>query len=140
MAIIEIDRIRLGVKAKNKTEAIQQAGKLLVEAGCVTPEYVQGMLAREETMSTYLGNQVAIPHGQFENRELIHKSGISVVQLETPVEWEENESAQLIIGIAAFSDEHIQVLTNLAEAIEDEDVTEKLLKTDDPQIVLDILS
>ena len=140
MSIVDIERIKIGVTAKDKKDAILIAGKLLVDTGCVDSEYVSGMLAREETMSTYLGEGVAIPHGQFENREMIHKTGISVVQLETPIEWEPGENAKLIIGIAASSDEHITVLTNLAEAIEDENKIKQLLITKDPKVIMDILS
>ena len=102
-------------------------------------KYVDGMLAREETMSTYLGNGVSIPHGEFDNREDILQTGISVLQLPAGVEWEDGEKAFLVIGIAASSDEHIGVLTNLAEVIEDEDMTQKLIQTTDPALILEQL-
>jgi mannitol/fructose-specific phosphotransferase system IIA component len=68
MAILEKNRIKLGATAVNKQDAITQAGALLVDSGCVAAPYVDGMLAREATMSTYLGNGVAIPHGQYDDR------------------------------------------------------------------------
>ena len=80
MAILSKETVRLNTPSVSKEEAIKQAGELLVKAGRVTPDYVEGMLAREQTMSTYIGNGVAIPHGQFENKENIHSTGISVVQ------------------------------------------------------------
>lgn len=104
---------------------------MLVNSGCVQAGYVQGMLAREQTMSTYLGNGVSIPHGQFDNRADILQTGISVLQIPAGVEWEDGEKAYLIIGIAASSDEHIGVLANLAEVIEDEDMTQALIQTAD---------
>src|SRR5690606_14569147 len=110
MAVLEVDRIRLQATAVDKEDAIRQAGELLVRSGCVAEPYVQGMLAREQTMSTYLGNGVAIPHGEFDDRAYIHKTGISVLQLTEGIEWEEGELAYLIIGIAAQADEHVSVL------------------------------
>ena len=136
MAIVEANRIKLGATAVSKADAIRQAGQLLVQAGCVEPGYVEGMLAREETMSTYLGEGVAIPHGQFDNREQILKTGISVLQLPAGIEWEDGEKAHLVIGIAASADEHVGVLANLAEAIEDEEITQKLINTTDPGDIL----
>jgi mannitol/fructose-specific phosphotransferase system IIA component len=59
MSIISLQTVRLGATANDKHDAIRQAGDLLVGAGCVAPAYVQGMLAREQTMSTYIGNGVA---------------------------------------------------------------------------------
>ncbi len=140
MSILAEERIRLGATAVDKVDAIRQAGELLVSSGCVTPAYVEGMLAREETMSTYLGNGVAIPHGEFDNREDILKTGISVLQVPDGIEWEDGEKAHLIIGIAASSDEHVGVLAALAEAIEDEDITAELITTSDPAVILDHLS
>jgi phosphocarrier protein FPr len=87
-------------------------------------------------MSTYLGNGVSIPHGEYENREQILQTGISVLQLPDGIEWEDGEKAHLIIGIAASSDDHMGVLANLAEVIEDEDLTNSLIRTNDPALIL----
>ena len=136
MAILAANRIQLGATAVDKSDAIRQAGQLLVQSGCVEPAYVDGMLAREETMSTYLGNGVSIPHGQFDNRGQIIQTGISVLQIPQGVEWEDGEKAYLIIGIAAAADEHVGVLANLAEVIEDEAMTDALIHTTDPALIL----
>jgi len=141
MAILSTDRIHLGAHAVDRSDAIRQAGQLLVQTGCVTPEYIDGMLAREESMSTYLGSGVSIPHGMFENREQILKTGISVLQIPAGVVWDdEGEKAHLVIGIAASSDEHVGVLASLAEAIEDEDTTRLLIETTDPHVIMKYLS
>jgi len=41
MGMLAIDRIQLGAKAKDKVDAIRLAGELLVNGGCVTPEYIE---------------------------------------------------------------------------------------------------
>ena len=139
MAILELNRIQVQAVAAEKKEAIQKSGELLVQSGCVAAAYVDGMLAREETMSTYLGNGVAIPHGQYDNRDDVFQTAISVLQIPEGVEWEDGEKAYLIIGIAATSDEHIGVLSKLAEVVEDEDLVEKLSQTSDPELILSTL-
>ncbi len=116
------------------------AGDLLVKSGCVLGPYIDGMLARELTMSTSLGNGVAIPHGVYENREHILQTGISVLQLLDGVEWEDGETVYLVIGIAAVGDEHVGVLANLAEVIDDEDNLAELLKTSDPDVIVKYLN
>lgn len=140
MAVLEVNRIRLQATAADKEDAIRQAGELLVSSGCVAQPYVRGMLAREETMSTYLGNGVAIPHGEFDDRAHILKTGISVLQLAEGIEWEDGELAYLIIGIAAQADEHVSVLANLADAIEDEEVTQQLITTTNPEFIVETLA
>jgi mannitol/fructose-specific phosphotransferase system IIA component len=139
MTILSKDRISLQASAKDKADAIRKAGKLLVKSGCVLPEYVDGMLTREKSMSTSLGNGVAIPHGIYENRSHILKTGISVLQLKNGVEWDEGEKVFMVIGIAASSDEHVGVLSKLADVIDDEKNLAELLKTNKPDVVLKYL-
>ena len=108
-------------------------------SGCVLPEYIDGMLTREQSMSTSLGNGVAIPHGIYENREHILRTGISVLQLTDGVDWDEGEKVYMVIGIAASSDEHVGVLSNLADVIDNDDTLAELLRTSDPEIVVKYL-
>ncbi len=135
MSILSKDRISLQASAVDKVDAIRKAGELLVITGCVLPEYVDGMLTREQSMSTSLGNGVAIPHGVYENRDHILKTGISVLQLTDGVEWDEGEKVFMVIGIAASSDEHVGVLSNLADVIDNEENLAELLKTNDPDVI-----
>ncbi len=139
MTILSKDRITLQASAKDKADAIRKAGELLVKSGCVLPEYVNGMLTREQSMSTSLGNGVAIPHGMDENRVQVLKTGISVLQLINGVEWDEGEKVSLIIGIASSSDEHVEVLSNLAEVVDDDESLAELLRTDNPDVILKYL-
>jgi mannitol/fructose-specific phosphotransferase system IIA component len=136
MPILSKERIVLQASASDKSDAIRKAGELLVSSGCVLPEYVDGMLKREESMSTSLGNGVAIPHGVYENRDHILQTGISVLQLTDGVDWEEGEKIFMVIGIAASGDEHVGVLSNLAEVIDDDEALAELLKTADPDVVV----
>src|SRR6266511_1332412 len=106
MTILSKERISLQTSATDKADAIRKAGELLVKTGCVLPEYVDGMLKREESMSTSLGNGVAIPHGVYENRDHILQTGISVLQLIEPVDWDDDQ-VFMVIGIAAQGDEHV---------------------------------
>ncbi len=139
MGILSTETVRLQARARDKQDAIRQAGELLVQVGCVGPAYVSGMLAREQTMSTYLGNGVAIPHGRDENRADIRRTGIAVLQFPEGVEWEPGERAFLVIGIAANADEHVGVLANLAEVIEDPDTTDALVRATDPMEIIERL-
>jgi mannitol/fructose-specific phosphotransferase system IIA component len=139
MSIISKERINLHVNAIDKADAVRKAGELLVKTGCVLPEYVDGMLTREASMSTSLGNGVAIPHGILENRDHILQTGISVIKLTEGVEWEEGEKVYMVIGIAALADEHVEVLAKLADVIDDEKNLAELLSTADPDVIIKYL-
>ncbi|PKO04410.1 MAG: phosphoenolpyruvate-dependent sugar phosphotransferase system EIIA 2 [Chloroflexi bacterium HGW-Chloroflexi-3] len=136
MKVLSVNAIQLNTSAASKEEAIQLAGALLVKTDCVAPKYIQGMLAREKTMSTYLGNGVSIPHGEYENYADIKKTGISIVQLRDGIVWGDDEKVYLVIGIAASSDEHVNVLSRLAEVVDDEDILNILIHTDDPHTII----
>lgn len=138
--ILSLETIKLQAVVTSKEDAIRQAGELLVASGCVRPDYIQGMLAREQTMSTYIGNGVSIPHGQFGDLQLVNRTGISVLQVPDGIEWEDGEKAYLVVGIAATGDEHIMVLQNLAEVVEDEDTAQFLATTTEPNAILEKLN
>ena len=138
--ILSKETIRLQAEAVSKEDAIKQAGELLVQSGCVHLDYIKGMLEREKTMSTYVGNGVSIPHGQFDDLSLVYQTGISVLQIPGGVEWGPGNTAYLIVGIAATSGEHIGILANLAEVVEDLDTAKLLSETTDPEIILGYLN
>jgi len=140
MDILTKSNVVVDANASDKTEAVRMSGQLLVDAGYVAPGYIDGMLNREESMSTYIGNGVAIPHGEFEDRELIHSTGLSVLQFPGGLEWGPDETAHLVIGIAATEDEHLVVLSNLAEVLEDPESANELAQTDDPMVIIERLT
>ncbi len=53
---LTVHDIQPGEKAGDKEEAIRQVAAALVQAGNVAEGYVNGMLAREQQTSTFLGN------------------------------------------------------------------------------------
>src|SRR4051812_28405912 len=102
--------VQLHAHARNKEDAIRQAGGVLVAAGNIAPDYVESMLGREQQANTYLGNGIAIPHGMGKDRELIARTGVSVVQFPDGVEWNPGQTVRIVVGIAAKSDEHLSIL------------------------------
>ncbi|HFI5326307.1 TPA: fused PTS fructose transporter subunit IIA/HPr protein [Serratia liquefaciens] len=121
--------IHLGATASNKQEAIRQVAAALTEAGCVSAPYVDGMLQRELQTSTYLGNGIAIPHGTTDTRDLVLNTGVQVFQFPQGIEWGEGQTAYVVIGIAARSDEHLALLRQLTHVLSDDSVAEQLAKT-----------
>jgi mannitol/fructose-specific phosphotransferase system IIA component len=140
MDILTTEMVRLGARATDKTDAIRQSGELLVQAGCVAPAYVDGMLARERVTSNYLGNGVAIPHGEYKDLALVRRSGVSILQLPEGVEWEPGEKAHLVVGLAARSDELAGILSNLMAVLRDPETVERLAHTTDPTVIVERLA
>jgi len=129
------DLVRIDAHATDKEDAIRQAGQLLVAAGCVGPGYEESMIRRELVANTYLGSGVAIPHGLGEDKGLVRKDGIVVLQLRDGVEWNPGQRAHLVVGIAANSDSHIAILRRLTRLIQDEAHLETLFTTPDKSLI-----
>jgi phosphoenolpyruvate-protein phosphotransferase len=140
--MLELDRnhVRLAASPANKQQAIRQVGQVLVESGNIQPGYIDSMLEREKVANTYLGNDIAIPHGLPKNRELIDRTGIAVLQVPQGVAWNPGENVRLIVGIAARSDEHLQVLANLTHVLGDPQTVQRLATTQDPQDIIQALT
>ncbi|OBT17385.1 PTS mannitol transporter subunit IICBA [Vibrio sp. UCD-FRSSP16_10] len=136
------DNIFLGLNLKTKEQAIKFAGEQLVRLNNVSPEYIDGMLAREELVSTYLGESIAVPHGTIEAKKYVKSTGIVFCQFPEGIQWgeEEDDIAKMVIGIAAQGDEHIQVITAITNSLDDEEAVELLKNTSNPQDVLNILN
>jgi len=130
----------LGAQAADKADAIRQAGEVLVKAGCVAPSYVDGMLARERVMSTYVGSGIAIPHGELADLRSVYHTGVSVLQLPEGVEWELGERAYLVIGLASTDLEHVEVLTNLVELLQEPEIITQLVHATDPMVIVERLT
>lgn len=130
----------LGAQAVGKEDAIRQAGEVLIKTGCCAPSYVDGMLARERVLSTYLGNGIAIPHGELADLRTVYRTGVSVLQLMRGVEWEPGECAYLVIGLASSNNEHVAVLTNLVELLQAPETITQLVHTADPMVIVERLT
>ena len=136
--VIDENGVKLNQQPVSKEEAIRAAGELLVKQGCVGEAYVDAMIEREKLVSTYMGMGLAIPHGTSEAKGSVKKTGIVLVQYPEGIDFGE-EKAQLVFGIAGIGDEHLDLLAKICEALEDEDVLEKMKTTDDVAWILEQL-
>ncbi|MDY0972208.1 PTS mannitol transporter subunit IICBA [Siccibacter turicensis] len=136
------ENVFLGLTASHKEDAIRFAGEQLVKGGYVQPEYVEAMLEREKLTPTYLGESIAVPHGTVEAKDRVLKTGVVFCQYPQGVRFGEDEDdiARLVIGIAARNNEHIQVITSLTNALDDETVIERLANTTSVDEVLALLA
>jgi PTS system mannitol-specific IIA component len=125
-------------RATTKDEAIREAGDLLVAAGAVKPEYIDAMLERESSVSTYMGNYLAIPHGTNEAKDAITRSALSLVRYENPIDWD-GEQVKFAVGIAGLNNEHLDILSKIAIVFSDEDEVQKLIDAADANELFTLL-
>lgn len=133
-------QIELNASPKTKDDAIRMVARLLTQNGNMDARYLDSMFEREKVANTYLANGIAIPHGMPENRELILKTGIAVLQIPGGVTWNEGETVHLVVGIAAASSEHIGILRKLTGVVSDEEEAARLAVTTDKLDIIESLT
>lgn len=137
--ILVPEGIILNQKSVTKEEAITAAGQLLTDLGYVDKEYIPLMLEREKIVTTYIGMGLAIPHRTTHDEGIIHKTGIVLIQYPEGIDFGD-EKAQLVIGIAGKGGEHMEILSKICTALEDETILEKMKTTDDKEWIMKQLS
>ena len=138
-AVLVREAIRLAQHADDKWDALRQSGALLEELGAVEAGYAAAIVEREGQISTYMGEGVAIPHGTDASRALVRRTALGFLQFPDGVDWD-GETVYLCIPIAASGDEHVGVLSALAEILVEGDSAAALRAATDVDDVLARLS
>ena len=123
------ENIRVGCQADSQENVIRQVGQMLVDTGYVDQPYVDAMVEREKTCSTYMGNMLALPHGVEAAKEEVKASGIAVMIFPEGTPWGEEE-AKIVIGVGGVGEEHLEILGIIADKILDEASAAKLVDKD----------
>lgn len=136
--ILTRDRIVMDGGARNAAQAIDEAGGLLVAAGAVTDDYVASMHEREESVSTFMGNGLAIPHGTNQAKDSIRSSALSVVRYPEGLDWN-GKPVTWVIGIAGKDNEHLAILSRVAKIFGNKEKVRQLDEARTADEVLDLL-
>ncbi|CCH90688.1 PTS system mannitol-specific EIICBA component [Includes: Mannitol permease IIC component; Mannitol-specific phosphotransferase enzyme IIB component; Mannitol-specific phosphotransferase enzyme IIA component] [Modestobacter italicus] len=136
--LLSPDSIVLDGTGSTRDAAITEAGELLVAAGAVDPGYVQAMHDREQSVSTYMGNLLAIPHGTNEAKPAIRHTAISFVRYPQGIDWKGKE-VKFVIAVAGAGDDHLKLLGKIAEVFVDREQVARLEAARTPADVLAVL-
>ncbi|WP_404321560.1 PTS mannitol transporter subunit IICBA [Cytobacillus firmus] len=136
--LLRPENIFLNKEFADKDEAIRFAGRVLVDAGYVEESYIEAMIERDNITSTYMGNDVAIPHGTEEAKKAVIKSGFTVIQVPNGVDFD-GQKVRLIFGIAGKDGTHLEILSGIAVTCSDMDNIEKLASAESVETIMDII-
>lgn len=131
--------IILGCKSTNSDEAIVAVGKLLQDKGYVEAPYIQGMLNRDHDLTTYIGNDLAIPHGEYDVKDYVKNTGIAVMIYPDGINWNGN-NVRIVIGIAAKGNDHMEILTNIALKLSDMSTVDEIVASNNIDYIYDVLT
>lgn len=123
------ENVRVNCKAQSKEQVIRTVGQMLVDSGYVDQPYVEAMLEREKSFSTFMGNGLALPHGVEAAKKDIKASGIAVMTFPEGIDWG-GETVKVVIGIAGVGEEHLQILSVVADKMLDEEAADRIANGD----------
>jgi PTS system mannitol-specific IIA component len=119
-ALLAESSIRLAETASDKEDAIRQVGAALLDADAIDASYIDAMLERERSVSTFVGEGVAIPHGTLAGKDSVKNDALVVLRFPDGVDWDGND-VRVCVGIAARGNGHIALLSQLATVLLDPD-------------------
>ena len=132
--ILETKNIFLNQSPMEKEDVIRKIGEIFSSQGYTNEYYTQAMLDKEKVFNTYIGNELAIPHGIEDAKKHIKKTGLVLMTVPEGQDWGASEKVKVIIGIAAVGDEHLCVLQKIAMCFSDKAGVEKLLTLNEQEI------
>ncbi|HEC2161125.1 TPA: PTS sugar transporter subunit IIA [Staphylococcus delphini] len=136
--LLRDENILLNQSISTQEEAIEKAGELLVDSGVVKAGYVQAMKDREQIVSTFMGNALAIPHGTDVAKNEVIASGLSLLQIPEGLDWN-GEEVKVVIGIAGKDGEHLDLLSQIAITFSEEENVDKIVNAASPQAIRQVL-
>lgn len=137
--VLNVGQIRIHPGSVSQEDAMREAAGILQDAGAVTSAYFDAMLQREQTVSTYMGNELAIPHGTNETKDAILDSALSFVRYDGGVDWG-GEPVTFVVGIAGKGDEHLEILSQIALIFSEDDDVARLKAATTPEELYALLS
>lgn len=131
--------IRLAESASDREDAVRRCGQALIDIGAVRAAYVDTMLERETSISTYVGEGVAIPHGTLAGKDAVSRDALAVLRFPDGVDWG-GQAVTVCVAIAARGDGHVGILAQLAQILLDPGRAEALRNATDPEEVKRLLT
>ena len=141
--VINEKTINLNLKGRNKDEVLSELTDLLFNENIIDSKegFLKDVYKREAEGQTGLGNYIAIPHGKSES---VLKTSLAIGRTNNTVEWEtlDGKPVKCIILFAVRAVDktttHIKLLSQVAEALADDDITEKLLTKENPKEIMEL--
>jgi PTS system nitrogen regulatory IIA component len=138
--LLELERISCNTHAASKKRVLEQLSELLTssQTELTQTQVFDSLLSRERLGSTGLGHGVAIPHGRVKDSE---KTLVALIKLEHGIDYDavDNQPVDLLFALLVpehSTDEHLQLLSQLAEMLSDPALVKQLRAATDSRSLL----
>ena len=134
--LLPLANITVGLDASSKKRVFEQAGLLFENnQGIARVKVFDSLFARERLGSTGLGEGIAIPHGRIKG---LKEAVAALVRLDEPVAFDapDGRPVNLLLFLLVpeqATQQHLEILSEVAEMLSDRTMRETLLTATDPQ-------
>lgn len=131
------------VRAYSWKEAVSEGGKVLVETGACTPEYISAIIETCEQNGPYfvISRGIAMPHTRPEKGGL--DDGVALVTLDSPVNFEdpENDPIDILIFLSSkTAASHVEdAMCQVADFCDDAENIETLRRLNTSDEIIEFL-
>ena len=141
--VITEDMVSLDYSAQSWEQAVREAGRLLLNAGCIDQTYIDDMVSSSKAMGGYIVicKGVALPHSR--SGRHVKKIGISFLRLKEPIAFgnEEYDPVDMVFALASVdSKSHIHALKDLSLILSQDNNLKLLRSAKKPERILELLS
>ncbi|MGB9494348.1 MAG: PTS IIA-like nitrogen regulatory protein PtsN [Azonexus sp.] len=137
--LLHASQVLLDFDASSKKRVFEQAGMLFENhLGLARAVVFDSLFAREKLGSTGLGQGIAIPHGRIKG---LKQAAGAFLRLATPVPFDSPDGRPvnllfILLVPEQATEEHLQILSELAQRFSERPFREKLLAAPDPAAVV----
>ena len=137
--LLHASQVLLDFDASSKKRVFEQAGLLFENhLGMARSVVFDSLFAREKLGSTGLGQGIAIPHGRIKG---LKQAAGAFLRLATPVPFDSPDGRPvnllfILLVPEQATEEHLQILSELAQRFSERPLREKLLVAPDPAAVV----
>lgn len=137
--VLSKESIVINCQTVDSDDAIRAVGSVLLKQHCIDEPYIEGMIKRDHDVTTYIGNDIAIPHGEYEVKQYVKETGLAVMTYPDGIDWH-GQKVRVVIGIAAKGDDHMELLSNIALKLSDMETVDAIVNTQDIDYIYQVLT
>lgn len=132
------ENVQVDLSISSKKRLFEHVGLMFENShGLERDKVFDSLFARERLGSTGLGEGVAIPHGRIKG---LKEPLAAVVRVETPIPFDapDGEPVRLLVTLLVpenANEEHLEILSELAELLSDESVRDSLMNQSDTAVI-----
>lgn len=142
--ILSVSRIKIGIELRSKKAVLEYLSETLGEdcPELSNMDVFEGLLARERLGSTGLGNGIGIPHGRMAG---ITETKAAFLKTKEAIDFDAVDGQPVDMFFALMvpeesTDEHLKVLSQLAEKFSETSFLERLRSNSEPEGLLKLLT